>query len=128
MPSKKRSRPDADENRAECFYSVRQRAPTAQEMARHLDRKARREPLEEDRKAEWHWQTSPFNPTGFSKTSESMDVKYAIDTDAQLAPALWADMTRYNSFVCKYRSLPLPPPRSRLSLPWKGGGRDRTRD
>lgn len=103
MSSKKRSRPDADENRAECYYTVRQRAPTTQEMTRHLDRKAaRREPLEEDRKAEWHWQTSPFNPTGFAKTSESLDVKYAIDTDTRLAPAQWADMTRYNSFVCEY--------------------------
>jgi hypothetical protein len=103
MPSTKRSRPDADENRAECYYTVRQRAPTAQEVARHQDRKARRDqPLEDDKKAEWHWQTSPFNPTGFTKSSESMDLKYAIHTDPHMAPAQWGDMTRYNSFVCEY--------------------------
>lgn len=76
---------------------MRQRPPTASELARYQEKKAKREPLEEEKKAEWHWQASPFHPAGQpAKSSSSMDLKYAIDPVSQ-----WADMTRYNSFVCE---------------------------
>jgi hypothetical protein len=92
MPSKKRSRPDADESRAECPFTVKQRPPTTAELTRYQEKKARREPVDDDKKAQWHWQGNPFNLTGF----QSMEVKYAIDPNTQ-----WSEMTRYNSFVCE---------------------------
>ena len=96
MPSTKRPRSTADENRAECPYTVRTRLPTQQESRQHFSKKRKSEGPDEERKTEWHWQNSPFNPSGKFKTNETVDVKYAVDPHQS-----WQAMTRYSSFVCE---------------------------
>jgi hypothetical protein len=104
MPSTKRPRSNAEENRAECPYTIRTRLPTQVESRQHFSKKRKSEGPDEERKAEWHWQNSPFNPKGKFKTNETVDVKYAVDP-----PAGWQAMTRYSSFVCKFTSVPPSP-------------------
>ncbi len=48
---------------------------------------------EEERKSQV--QHSPFAPTGKFKTNETLDCHYTVEPRKR-----WADMTRYNSFVC----------------------------
>lgn len=85
MPSTKRPRSNAEENRAECPYTIRTRLPTQVESRQHFSKKRKSEGPDEERKAEWHWQTSPFNPSGKFKTNETVDVKFAVDPPPKLA-------------------------------------------
>jgi len=94
MPSAKRPRSNAEENRAECPYTIRTRLPTQVESRQHFSKKRKSEGPDEERKAEWHWQNSPFVPKGKFKTNETVDVKYAVDPHQG-----WQSMTRYSSFV-----------------------------
>lgn len=97
MPSTKRPQSSAKANRAERTYTILTRLPTQVESSQHFSRKRKSEGPDEERKAEWHRQTSPFNPKGKFKTNETVDVKYAVDP-----PADWQAMTRYSSFICRF--------------------------
>lgn len=91
--SKKRSRPsEVDESRAECPFTVKQRAP----VARRLEKKTKRDGAEDTHKDEWHSQSCPFIAKAFDDNNESLDIEYSID------PPRWTEMTKYNSFVCEY--------------------------
>ncbi|CAH0019471.1 unnamed protein product [Clonostachys rhizophaga] len=93
MPSTKRPRSAADENRAECPFSVQTRPLTAAEQ--HQNAKKRKgEGHDEDRRSEWQSQAWPYAPIGKMKNNDALDVKYSVSPHVD-----WQAMTRYNSFV-----------------------------
>jgi len=91
--ARKRPRPDLDEARAECPYSIRLVDPKEKEQ-KGKKRRKRTEAEEDDGIKKTLPQLSPFSPSGRFKTYETMDVHYVVDPAKQ-----WSDMTRYNSFV-----------------------------
>lgn len=103
MPSTKRPRSAADENRAECPFSVQTRPLTAAEQ--HQNAKKRKgEGHDEDRRSEWQSQAWPYAPIGKMKNNDALDVKYSVSPHVD-----WQAMTRYNSFVRKSPHLPSHP-------------------
>lgn len=89
---KKRSRSVAEENRAECPFTVTMTAPPRTDGERPKTKKQKRDGQEEEKKPQL--QISPFAPTGKFKTHETMDCHYSVEPRKR-----WTDMTRYNSFV-----------------------------
>ncbi|KAF4510571.1 hypothetical protein G6O67_002448 [Ophiocordyceps sinensis] len=88
--SRKRSRAVAEENRADCPYTVTMVAtPSYEDPA---SKKRKRDGLEDDKKE--LVQPSPFEPRGKFKTHQTMDLAYTVEPLKR-----WLDMTRYNSFV-----------------------------
>jgi hypothetical protein len=82
MPSTKRSVSDSG-NFAECYYNVLQTALGAKKKVSDV---------------EWKQQANPFNPVGFTESSESIDLDYAIIEMRKVA-AQWTTMTGYKSFA-----------------------------
>ncbi|KAH7133559.1 hypothetical protein EDB81DRAFT_105443 [Dactylonectria macrodidyma] len=93
MSARKRSRSVAEENRAECPFTVNYvNSPSRAEKERHKNKKRKRDGQEEEKRVQI--QCSPFSPTGAFKTHDTMDLYYTVEPGKR-----WLDMTRYNSFV-----------------------------
>jgi hypothetical protein len=107
--ARKRSHAVAEENRADCPFTVVM-APPPQSTSRGDDyngdksngdgvpratKKRKSEAGTEERKKP-HIQISPFEPAGKFRTHETMDMHYLVEPRKK-----WLDMTRYNSFVCE---------------------------
>ncbi|PHH87753.1 hypothetical protein CDD83_8452 [Cordyceps sp. RAO-2017] len=88
--SRKRSRAIADENRADCPFSVTMVATPSHDD--HASKKRKRDGPDDDKKE--LVQPSPFAPRGNFKTHKTMDLAYTVEPRKR-----WLDMTRYNSFV-----------------------------
>ncbi|KAM4059486.1 ebs-bah-phd domain-containing protein [Hirsutella rhossiliensis] len=88
--SRKRSRAVADENRADCPFTVTMVATPSYED--HASKKRKRDGPDDDKKE--LVQPSPFEPRGKFKTHQTMDLAYTVEPRKR-----WLDMTRYNSFV-----------------------------
>lgn len=88
--SRKRSRAEPDENRADCPFLITVVATPSYEDSTPKRRK--RDAPDDDRKE--LVQPSPFEPRGKFKTHQTMDLAYSIEPRKH-----WLDMTRYNSFV-----------------------------
>ena len=93
--NRKRSRPELEEARAECPFSIRLVDPKEKEQ-KGKKRRKKTDTEEDDGAKKTLQQLSPFAPNGTFKTYETMDVHYMVDP-----PKKWSDMTRYNSFVRK---------------------------
>jgi hypothetical protein len=91
--ARKRTRSETDDNRAECPFSVILE-PEAKKSA--SKKRKREEEIEPPKKI--YNQLSPFSPSGKFKTHETLDVSYTVEPSAK-----WQEMTRYNSFVRKWR-------------------------
>ncbi|KAK1755075.1 hypothetical protein QBC47DRAFT_208541 [Echria macrotheca] len=91
--ARKRPRVEAEDNRAECPFSIKIVDPKDKEQKK---KKRRRTDGQEDDDATQriNLQMSPFAPCGKFKTYETMDLHYQVDPSKK-----WTDMTRYNSFV-----------------------------
>ncbi|RDA82488.1 hypothetical protein CP532_2312 [Ophiocordyceps camponoti-leonardi (nom. inval.)] len=87
--SRKRSRAVADENRADCPFTVTM--VTTPSYQSHATKRRKRDGADEDKE---QVQTSPFEPRGQFKTHSSMDLAYTVEPRKD-----WLEMTRYNSFV-----------------------------
>lgn len=98
--SRKRSRAVADENRADCPFTVTMVATPSCEERDYAAKRRRRDAADDDRKE--LIQPSPFAPRGKFKTHQNMDLAYNVEPRKR-----WLDMTRYNSFV---RTSAPPPP------------------
>jgi hypothetical protein len=100
--ARKRPRPESEENRAECPFSIKLIDPRDKERDNKKIKKRRRTENgggeEEDIALKVNLQLSPFAPAGKFKTFETMDVHYQVEPAKK-----WTDMTRYNSFVRKFR-------------------------
>lgn len=96
MSNRKRSRSIAEENRAECPFTISYaNGPSRAEQERHKNKKRKRgEGQDDDKRVQI--QISPFSPTGRFKTHDTMDLYYTVEPSKR-----WQDMTRYNSFVRK---------------------------
>ncbi|KAF4978058.1 hypothetical protein FZEAL_5523 [Fusarium zealandicum] len=94
MSNRKRSRSIAEENRAECPFTITYASsPTRAEQERHKNKKRKRDGQDDDKRVQI--QISPFSPTGTFKTGpDTMDLYYTVEPGKR-----WQDMTRYNSFV-----------------------------
>ncbi|EEU48417.1 uncharacterized protein NECHADRAFT_74541 [Fusarium vanettenii 77-13-4] len=94
MSNRKRSRSIAEENRAECPFTIGYaNGPSRAEQERHKNKKRKRgEGQDDDKRVQI--QISPFSPTGSFKTHDTMDLYYTVEPSKR-----WQDMTRYNSFV-----------------------------
>ncbi|KND90275.1 hypothetical protein TOPH_05085 [Tolypocladium ophioglossoides CBS 100239] len=94
--SRKRSRTVADENRADCPFTVTMvSTPSYEERGDHAAKKRKRDSHagpDDDRKE--LVQPSPFDPKGRFKTHQTMALAYTVEPRKR-----WLDMTRYNSFV-----------------------------
>lgn len=112
MSSKARKRPHAvaEENRADCPFTVVM-APPPQSTSRgdNVDgdksnnngggaprAKKRKSEVGTEERRKPHIQISPFEPAGKFRTHETMDMHYLVEPRKK-----WLDMTRYNSFVCE---------------------------
>jgi len=102
--ARKRPRPETDESRAECPFSVRLVDPKEKEQ-KGKKRRKKTEGEEDDGTKKILQQLSPFSPSGKFKTFETMDVHYMVEPAKR-----WSDMTRYNSFVRTFTSSALPFP------------------
>lgn len=102
----KRPRRDttAEDNRAECPFSVRIVGPREKELKAKSKKRRKRghnssgtgnHPDDDDTATRKILnQCAPFAPKGSFDTHSTMDVHYVVEPAKQ-----WADMTRYNSFV-----------------------------
>ncbi|KAK3941494.1 hypothetical protein QBC46DRAFT_99875 [Diplogelasinospora grovesii] len=91
--ARKRPRPESEDNRAECPFSIKIVDPKEK---KHKDKKRRRTEGGggDDDDTKFHVQLSPFAPSGKFKSHETMDLHYQVDPSKK-----WTEMTRYNSFV-----------------------------
>ncbi|KAM5356195.1 hypothetical protein ACJ41O_002841 [Fusarium nematophilum] len=93
MSNRKRSRSIAEENRAECPFTISYSGgPTRADQDRQKTKKRKRDGQDDDKRVSI--QISPFSPTGTFKTHDTMDLYYTVEPTKR-----WQDMTRYNSFV-----------------------------
>ncbi|KAK3329736.1 hypothetical protein B0H66DRAFT_36038 [Apodospora peruviana] len=91
--ARKRPRPESEDNRAECPFSIKIVDPKDKEQKKKKRR--RTESGEDDETTQKiNLQNSPFSPSGKFKSHENMDVHYQVEPAKK-----WTDMTRYNSFV-----------------------------
>jgi len=97
--ARKRPRAETEDNRAECPFTIKVVDPKDKDQKKKKRR--RTEGGEEDDAPKINLQMSPFTPSGKFKTYETMDVYYQVDPAKK-----WTDMTRYNSFVCKFTVIP----------------------
>lgn len=95
--ARKRPRPETEDNRAECPFSIKIVDPKDKEQKK---KKRRRTDggEDDDVNTKINLQMSPFAPSGKFKTHETMDLHYQVEPAKK-----WTDMTRYNSFVRKYQ-------------------------
>lgn len=84
------------ENRAECPFQVTFAAKRLH-AERQKSKRKKLDGLNDDKKEQI--QICPFVPTGKFKTHKTMDLYYAVEPSDQ-----WLNMTRYNSFVCRWAS------------------------
>ncbi|KAK4192766.1 hypothetical protein QBC35DRAFT_202133 [Podospora australis] len=88
----------AEDNQAECPFSVQVVDPSDKENKKKKKRRrtenGEEAPAPEDVANKIHLQMSPFAPCGKFKTHETMDLYYKVTPAKE-----WMDMTRYNSFV-----------------------------
>lgn len=91
----KRSRNDTDESYAKCPFAIKLVDPKKEEQKRKKRRK-QAENVEDDEIKENPARLSPFAPTGKFNKYDTMDVHYQVEPAKK-----WADMTPYNSFICK---------------------------
>ena len=105
--ARKRPRVEPEDNRAECPFSIKIVDPKDKEQKKKKRR--RTDGGEEDDGAQRiNMQLSPFTPSGKFKTFETLDIHYQVDPAKR-----WTDMTRYNSFVCKFDTAVPSSPASR---------------
>ncbi|MBE3045568.1 hypothetical protein IMZ48_24080 [Candidatus Bathyarchaeota archaeon] len=102
--ARKRPRPEVEENRADCPFTVTIESEFNKKAPKR--RKSGKDAPEPPRKI--YRQLSPFSPIGQFKTHETLDIDYAVEPSAK-----WQEMTRYNSFV---RKLAPPSPLIAIAL------------
>ncbi|KAM7206598.1 hypothetical protein V8F33_000241 [Rhypophila sp. PSN 637] len=90
--ARKRPRPENEDNRAECPFSIKIVDPKDKDQKKKKRRRTDGGDDEDSQKVSL--QMSPFSPCGKFKTYETMDLHYSVDPQKK-----WTDMTRYNSFV-----------------------------
>jgi hypothetical protein len=91
--ARKRPRPEAEDNRAECPFTIRVVDPREKDQKKKKRR--RTDQINEDDPAQKvNIQHSPFSPQGKFKTYDTMDLHYQVEPAKE-----WTEMTRYNSFV-----------------------------
>jgi len=95
--ARKRPRAEPEDNRAECPFTIKIVDPKDKEQKKKKRRRTENGD-EEDTAQRINLQMSPFAPSGKFKTHETMDLFYQVDP-----PKRWTDMTRYNSFVRKFK-------------------------
>lgn len=100
---RKRQRPEVEESRAECPFSVMHPDPNWWEKKAKKKLKKRRRHASVDshdsrpQQPKLALQVAPFSPTGkFRDPNNNMDRHYMVQPNAR-----WMEMTRYNSFVRK---------------------------
>lgn len=94
--ARKRPRPESEDNRAECPFSIKIVDPKDKDQKKKKRR--RTDGGDDDGDGQKvNLQMSPFAPCGKFKTYETMDLHYTVEPQKK-----WTDMTRYNSFVRKY--------------------------
>ncbi|KAK4116476.1 hypothetical protein N656DRAFT_794782 [Canariomyces notabilis] len=91
--ARKRPRTEAEDNRAECPFTIKIVDPREKDQKKKKRRRTENGE-EEDPGQKVNLQMSPFAPCGKFKTHETMDLHYQVDPAKK-----WTDMTRYNSFV-----------------------------
>lgn len=95
--ARKRPRPENEDNRAECPFSIKIVDPKDKDQKKKKRRRTDGgDAAEDDNTQRVNLQMSPFAPCGKFKTYETMDLHYSVDPQKK-----WTDMTRYNSFVRK---------------------------
>lgn len=95
MASRKHSRSGPEENRIEYPFTISY-PPSTRINQGQKGKKRKRDSHENEKKGQF--QMSPFSPTGKFKNNSTMDLHYTVEPRKR-----WMNMTRYNSFVCKYR-------------------------
>ena len=105
--ARKRPRAEAEDNRAECPFTIK--IVDNKEKEQKKKKRRRTDGGEDDDVGQKvSLQMSPFSPCGKFRSHETMDLYYQVEPAKK-----WTDMTRYNSFVCEYR--PFSRPTARLS-------------
>jgi hypothetical protein len=95
MASRKHSRSVPEENRIGCPFTISY-PPSTRANQGQKGKKRKRDSQDNEKKGQF--QMSPFSPTGKFKNNSTIDLHYAVEPRKK-----WMKMTRYNSFVRKYR-------------------------